>query len=339
MDARKMRFHNLGRGKLLLAQALRHFGNAQRVQFAHGLASLCALPELRQVKFRFAPFWRAENRLTCGNANQTIKSAASPDSRKARRTRPIHVATPRPCSSCCISSRLRRSDAASRNKISCSAVTRRPQQSPAEKRYSQQALRLNTLGVAYLNQQRPADAQKYFERALLSAPQFAIARLNLGIALLAQQKPEDARASLLEATRLLPKDPYAWYNLGLAYKDLGDPQKGIAAFQHAAEAAPSEPDPYYFLGYLYSQQQKYPEAIAAFQNALALAPYHASAQFGLARALQRNGDLPAAREHLALFQKITTEHLGTPFGAGYGDQGKFSLAELVTGSATEAPAP
>jgi Flp pilus assembly protein TadD len=213
------------------------------------------------------------------------------------------------------------------------------QQPPAEKRYSQQALRLNTLGVAYLNQQRPADAQKYFERALLSDPQFAIARLNLGIALLAQQKPEDARASLLEATRLLPKDPYAWYNLGLAYKDLGDPEKGIAAFQHAAEAAPNEPDPYYFLGYLYSQQQKYPEAIAAFQKALALAPYHASAQFGLARALQRNGDLPAAREHLALFQKITTEHLGTPFGAGYGDQGKFSLAELITGSATEAPAP
>lgn len=213
------------------------------------------------------------------------------------------------------------------------------QQSSPAKRDGQQALRLNTLGVAYLNQQRPVDAQKYFERALAADPQFAIARLNLGIALLAQQKPEDARASLLEATRLLPKDPYGWYNLGLAYKDLGDPQKGVAAFQHAAEAAPNEPDPYYFLGYLYSQQQKYPEAIAAFQKALALAPYHASAQFGLARALQRNGDLAAAREHLARFQKITTEHLGTPFGAGYGDQGRFSLAELVSGSAREAPAP
>ncbi|HKT46139.1 MAG TPA: FG-GAP-like repeat-containing protein [Candidatus Acidoferrales bacterium] len=209
----------------------------------------------------------------------------------------------------------------------------------AEKRDSQQALRLNTLGVAYLNQQRPVDAQKYFERSLEADPQFAIARLNLGISLLAQQKPEDARTALLEATRLLPTDPYAWYNLGLTYKDLGDPEKGIAAFQHAAEAAPNEPDPYYFLGYLYSQQQKYPESIAAFQKALAIAPYHASAQFGLARALQRSGDAAAAREHLAQFQKITTEHLGTPFGAGYGDQGKFSLAELVSGPATEAPAP
>ena len=38
------------------------------------------------------------------------------------------------------------------------------------------------------------------------------------------------------------------------------------------------------------------------------------------------------------FQKITTEHLGAPFGAGYGDQGKYSLAEFIAGSVTNAPA-
>src|SRR6266849_10102915 len=52
------------------------------------------------------------------------------------------------------------------------------------------AYRLNTLGVAYMNQQRPAEAQKYFEQALEADPKFAVARLNLGIALLAQQKLE-----------------------------------------------------------------------------------------------------------------------------------------------------
>src|SRR6202040_1764732 len=44
------------------------------------------------------------------------------------------------------------------------------------------------------------------------------------------------------------------------------------------------------------------------------------------------------REHLARFQKITTEHLGTPFGAGYGDQGRYSLAELARSPAASAPA-
>jgi Tfp pilus assembly protein PilF len=200
------------------------------------------------------------------------------------------------------------------------------------------AYRFNTLGVAYLNQQRPADAQKYFEQALEADPKFAVARLNLGISLLAQQKLEPARAALEAATQQLPKDAYAWYNLGLAYKDLGETEKGIAAFQHVTEIAPNEADAYYFAGSLNTQLQKYDEPSSAFQKALALNAFHASSEFGLARALQRKGDVAAAREHLARFQIITTEHLGAPFGAGYGDQGRYSFAELPVNSVVDVPA-
>ena len=200
-----------------------------------------------------------------------------------------------------------------------------------------EAYRFNTLGVAHMNQQRPADAQKYFDQALEADPKFAVARLNLGVSLLGQQKLDAARAALEEATKQLPNDPYAWYNLGLAYKDTGEAEKGIAAFQRVTEIKPNEADAHYFVGYLNSQIQKYDEAIAAFQKGLALNPVHASAEFGLARALQRKGDSAAAREHLARFQKITSEHLGTPFGAGYGDQGKFSTAELPLSTAADVP--
>src|SRR6266481_4776628 len=199
-----------------------------------------------------------------------------------------------------------------------------------------EAFRYNTLGVAYMNQQKFAEAQKYFEKALAADPKFAIARLNLGISLLSQQKLEAARAALEEATHLLPKDPYAWYNLGLVYKDTGEPEKGIEAFQHVAQLSP-EADPHYFLGYLYTQLQRYEEGIAEFQKAIAAFPYHASSEFGIARAYQRKGDSDAARQHLARFQKITTEHLGSPFGAGYGDQGRFSLAELGRSGVLTAP--
>ena len=199
-----------------------------------------------------------------------------------------------------------------------------------------EAYRFNTLGVAYMNQQRSGDAQKYFEQALAADPKFAVARLNLGISLMGQQKLEAARAALEEAAHQLPQDPYAWYNLGLVYKDLGETEKGIAAFQHVTEIT-QEADAYYFLGYLNTQLQKYDEAIAAFQKGLALYPYHASSEFGLARAFQRKGDAASAREHLARFQKITTEHLGTPFGAGYGDQGRYSLAELPRSTVVEMP--
>src|SRR5258708_6531835 len=196
---------------------------------------------------------------------------------------------------------------------------------------------LNAVGVAYMNEEGRGDAQKYFEQALEADLKFAVARLNLGVSLLAQQKLEPARAALEAATQQLSKDAYAWYNLGLAYKDLGESEKGIAAFQHVTEIAPNEPDAYYFAGYLYSQVQKYDEAIAAFQKGLALNSFHASAEFGLARAFQRKGDAAAAREHLARFQKITTEHLGAPFSAGYGDQGRFSLAELPLNSVVDVP--
>jgi tetratricopeptide (TPR) repeat protein len=210
--------------------------------------------------------------------------------------------------------------------------------SRAASRDDAQALRLNTLGVAYMNQQRAADAQKLFEQALQADPNFAIARVNLGIALLAQQKPEAARSELLAGAEKRPDDPYAWYNLGLVYKDLSEQEKGIAAFERVSRIAPNEADAHYFAGYLYSQLQKYDLAIAAFQKGLAIFPYHASSEFGLARAYQRKGDLDAAKEHLAKFQKITSEHLGAPFGAGYGDQGRFSYAEFARGEGQDAPA-
>jgi len=209
---------------------------------------------------------------------------------------------------------------------------------PAGKPNPADAYRFNTLGVAYLNQQHPADAQKYFEQSLASDAKFAVARLNLGVSLLGQQKLEAARDELVKAAEQLPNDPYAWYNLGLVYKDLGESEKGIAAFQHVTQIKPEEPDAFYFFGYLNTQIQKYDEAIAAFQKGVALNPVHASAEFGLARALQRKGDSAGAREHLARFQKITAEHLGTPFGAGYGDQGKYSLAELPPSTVAEVPA-
>jgi len=203
---------------------------------------------------------------------------------------------------------------------------------------SSEAARLNSIGVAYMNQQRFADAQKQFEAALKRQPDYALAKLNLGISFLSQQKSDLAKKMLLEATEKLPRDPYGWYNLGLVYKDLGEQQSAIEAFLHVTEIAPEEPDAFYFIGYVNTQLQKYDDAIAAYLSALAVFPFHASAEFGLARAYQRKGDAENAREHLQKFQKITSQHLGAPFGAGYGDQGRFSLAEFAKNGVLKAPA-
>src|SRR5580700_8083639 len=111
---------------------------------------------------------------------------------------------------------------------------------PGTARDEAQALRLNSLGEAYMNQARTADAEKLFAQALQADPGFVVAKANLGIALLAQQKAEAARTELAEAVEKRPDDPFAWYNLGLAYKVLGEHEKGIAAFEHVTKLAPNE---------------------------------------------------------------------------------------------------
>ncbi len=199
------------------------------------------------------------------------------------------------------------------------------------------AVRLNNLGVAYMNQQRFQQAQQLFEQALAADSKLAVARLNLGIALHSQQKIDPARAALEEAVAKLPGDPHGWFNLGLTYKDKGNIEKALAAFRRVTEIA-EDADAHYFIGLLLTQKQKYAEAVAAFERALSLYRFHASSEFGMARAYQRMGKTDAAREHLARFQKITQQHLGAPLGAGYGDQGRFSLAELVRPAAFAVPA-
>jgi Flp pilus assembly protein TadD len=210
--------------------------------------------------------------------------------------------------------------------------------SPAPEPESPEAARLNSIGVAYMNQQRFADAQKQFEGALKAQPDYTLAKLNLGISFLSQQKSEEAKKALQEASEKRSRDPYTWYNLGLVYKDIGEQERAIEAFRHVTQIVPAEPDAFYFIGYLNTQLQKYDLAISAFQSALEAFPFHASAEFGLARAYQRKGDAENARNHLQKFQKITSQHLGAPFGAGYGDQGKFSLAEYSSNGLIKAPA-
>ncbi|MBI3664242.1 MAG: VCBS repeat-containing protein [Acidobacteria bacterium] len=208
-------------------------------------------------------------------------------------------------------------------------------QRPAEA--SAEAIRLNNLGVAYMNQQRMEQGLKNFQEALARAPALTTARLNQGIALLSLQRLEPAREALLEVTRREPGRVRAWYNLGLLYRNLGEAEKALEAFEQAVKLAPDDADTHYFIGLLHTQLQQYEKAIAALQRALALNPLHVSAEFGLARAYQRAGDSAKSREHLVRFQKLTQEKLGSPMSLVYGDQGPLSLAEDVAGAASSVP--
>ena len=74
---------------------------------------------------------------------------------------------------------------------------------------------------------------------------------------------------------------------------------------------------FYFEGVCYQELKHYDKAIAIFKKALEIDPLHASAEFALARALQRSGRAAEAKEHFKRFQhltstKISARRLGWP---------------------------
>ena len=204
---------------------------------------------------------------------------------------------------------------------------------------STEAARLNNLGTAYMNQQLFEKALKSFEAAAALDPNQHIAQLNRGIALLNLQRLDEAKQILLDTIKRDPKDPHAWYTLGLLYKNTSDTQAAADAFRHVTEIDPSDADTWYFLGSVYAQAKQYRQAIEAFQHALKLNPLHASAEFGLSRAYQQSGDMTQTRQHLARFQYITQNKLGSPVSLAYGEQGKYSLAEESTAALQKVPSP
>jgi tetratricopeptide (TPR) repeat protein len=199
--------------------------------------------------------------------------------------------------------------------------------SPETKLNSSDAARLNNLGCAYMNQQLFEKALKSFEDAAKADADLRVAKLNQGIALLALAKVDPASSILDEAAKADPKDPHVWYALGMLDKNSANPEAAVEDFKHVIAIDDGDADTWYFLGTVYSQLKQFPQAIDAFEHALKLNPLHASAQFGLSRAYQQSGDSPHAREHLARFQYITQNKLGSAMSLAYGEQGKYSLAE------------
>jgi len=200
-----------------------------------------------------------------------------------------------------------------------------------------EAVHLNNLGAAYMNQQQFARALNLFRRAAALNPKLDVAKTNEGIALANLQKYSQATALLNALVKKDPGNAHAWYTLGLVYKNQGDSKRSLGAFEVASRIAASDADVFYFIGVAQSELDQDEKAVAAFQHALELNPFHASAEFGLARSLQRLREGDKAREHLARFQHLVQSKLGVPMTVIYGDQGPLSLALTTAGGMQPSP--
>ncbi|HVX57521.1 MAG TPA: tetratricopeptide repeat protein, partial [Candidatus Saccharimonadales bacterium] len=192
-----------------------------------------------------------------------------------------------------------------------------------------EAVRLNNRGVAQMGQQFTEKAADSFADAMKADPKLAQAAVNEGIALLALQKLDGAKAALQKGIALDPKSAQAWYNLGLAQHAGNELDAALKSFQEAVRLDPRDVDSYYFEGVCLAELKEYPKAIAVFKQALEISPLHASAEFALARALQRSGNTQDAREHFKRFQHLTSTKVSSAIGLAYGEQGRYSTVTPV----------
>src|SRR5260221_8552380 len=87
---------------------------------------------------------------------------------------------------------------------------------------TQEAARLNNIGIAYMNQQLFEKALKAFEEAAVKHPALEAAIVNRGVALLKLQRIDEAKSLLEKAVKDNPKNANTWYSLGLYYKNSAD---------------------------------------------------------------------------------------------------------------------
>jgi len=192
-----------------------------------------------------------------------------------------------------------------------------------------EAVRLNNRGVALMGQQFTERAAATFADAFKKDPKLAQAAINQGIALLTMQKLDEAKKALQQALTLDPDSAQAWYNLGLAQHAGNESELALKSFQQAVKLDPRDADSFYFEGVCYDDLKQSDKAIETFKQALEIDPLHASSEFAIARAYQRSGNIPAAKDHFKRFQHLTSAKIGAPIGLSYGEQGHYSMVSAV----------
>jgi tetratricopeptide (TPR) repeat protein len=190
-----------------------------------------------------------------------------------------------------------------------------------------EAARLNNQGTALVDQQFLDKAANAFAEASKADPNLALAKVNQGIVLLYLERLPEAEAVLRAAALAAPHDPHVWYALGLLYRAQNLSQQALESFQKVIAIDPNDADTHYMAASTELALNDLPAAAAEYRSALAINPRHASALFGLARVVRRQGDVAGAQKVFAEFQHVSSAKLGVPLSHSYGDEGRYAHVE------------
>ena len=155
-----------------------------------------------------------------------------------------------------------------------------------------------TLGSAYVQAERFADAVPPLEAAIRLDERSAGAEDDLGSALLSLGRVNDALMHLRRAAALAPRDERIQFNLGNALNRSSQPEAAAEAYARAIAINPEFPEPHANLGAVLVEHGRAREALPHFARAVELRPNSAVLHTDLASALAATGQFAAAMQHV-----------------------------------------
>lgn len=161
----------------------------------------------------------------------------------------------------------------------------------------------NSLGLAYAQQKRFAEAAKEFEQALQLDPNNDSIRISCVKALTAVLQYDRAEPLSDDYLKKHPHDFEALYFNGIVKRGLGDYATAEKDFRQAVAINPNHAEARSNLGFVLARLGKQEEARTQLEKALQLNPDSSEARFQLAAVLRALGQQDQAHETLKVLQQ------------------------------------
>lgn len=161
------------------------------------------------------------------------------------------------------------------------------------------------LGIADDRMDRPNEAIKSYDAALMFNPQDVQALGNRGADRIELHDYKGAIADLTQAIALDQKEPILFVDRGVAYQKTAQYQNALQDDDRAIELAPNDPIPYFNRGNVLSALGQFGRAIGDYSKAIALRPDYAEAFENRATAYDKTGQHELAGKDRATLQKLS----------------------------------
>ncbi len=158
----------------------------------------------------------------------------------------------------------------------------------------QRAVTETNLGAALQSNERFAEAEGRYRRAIAIQPAYAPAYVNLGTVLVLQNRLDEAISAFTRARELGSNDPELPARLGYVLIRAGRNAEAITAHRDAIARNPNSSMLRFALGTLLLDREQYPDAIEQFRAGLAISPESAEAHNNLGMALAQSGRVAEA---------------------------------------------